>query len=112
MVSFIVPVYQAVKTLDACVAGILSQTNTDFELILVDDGSTDGSGQLCDSYTDRRVRVLHGMNAGAAAARNRGIAAASGEWRKRFIFSAAWGRRKPPPCCAFSLFRYKLLKFS
>ena len=80
MVSFIVPVYQAVKTLDACVAGILSQTNTDFELILVDDGSTDGSGQLCDSYTDRRVRVLHGMNAGAAAARNRGIAAASGEW--------------------------------
>ncbi|MBQ7584108.1 MAG: glycosyltransferase [Lachnospiraceae bacterium] len=80
MVSFIVPVYQAVKTLDACVAGILSQSNTDLELILVDDGSTDGSGELCDSYTDRRVRVLHGKNTGAAAARNKGIAAAAGEW--------------------------------
>ncbi len=80
MVSIIVPVYQAVKTLDACVRSILAQTNTDFELILVDDGSKDGSGELCDSYTDRRVRVLHGKNTGAAAARNKGLASANGEW--------------------------------
>lgn len=80
MVSFIVPVYQAVKTLNACVTSILAQSNTDFELILVDDGSRDGSGELCDSYTDRRVRVLHGRNEGAAAARNKGLVAANGEW--------------------------------
>ncbi len=80
MVSFIVPVYQAVRTLDQCVESILSQSNTDFELILVDDGSEDGSGLLCDSYTDRRIRVLHEKNGGAAAARNAGLKAANGEW--------------------------------
>lgn len=80
MVSFIVPVYQAVKTLDGCVQSILAQTNTDYELILVDDGSTDGSGELCDSYTDRRIKVIHGKNAGAAAARNTGLKAAKGDW--------------------------------
>ena len=80
MVSFIVPVYQAVRTLDQCVESILSQSNTDFELILVDDGSEDGSGVLCDSYTDRRIRVLHEKNGGAAAARNAGLKAANGEW--------------------------------
>lgn len=80
MVSFIVPVFQAVKTLDECVQSILSQTFSDLELILIDDGSSDGSGMLCDSYKDRRVRVLHRDNQGAAAARNAGIAVAEGDF--------------------------------
>lgn len=80
MVSVIVPVYQAYKTLDTCVQSILAQSFADFELILVDDGSTDGSAGLCDSYTDSRVHVLHVANGGAASARNKGISTASGEW--------------------------------
>ncbi|MBO5552147.1 MAG: glycosyltransferase, partial [Lachnospiraceae bacterium] len=82
MVSVIVPVYQAVKTLEACVESILGQREKELELILVDDGSTDGSGELCDRLAakDKRIHVLHEKNGGAAAARNKGIAAARGGW--------------------------------
>ncbi|MCR5774504.1 MAG: glycosyltransferase [Lachnospiraceae bacterium] len=80
MVSVIIPVYQAIKTLDRCVQSILAQTYRDYELLLIDDGSTDGSAGLCDSYSDERIRVIHGPNRGAAAARNSGISASSGEW--------------------------------
>lgn len=80
MISVIVPVYQAAKTLDDCVKSILAQDYEDIELILVDDGSSDGSGAMCDSYDDPRIRVLHRENKGAAAARNAGVAASSGTW--------------------------------
>lgn len=71
-ISVIVPVYNTEKYLRRCVDSILAQTFTDFELILVDDGSTDGSGAICDAYSakDKRVCVFHQDNQGQAAARN------------------------------------------
>lgn len=81
-VSVIVPVYNVEKFLKRCVDSILAQSFTNFELILVDDGSTDGSGEICDQYAeiDDRVSVKHHTNQGASAARNHGIDAARGEW--------------------------------
>ena len=74
-ISVIVPVYNAELYLHRCIDSILSQTFPDFELILVDDGSPDQSGQICDEYAaqDPRVLVIHQKNAGVAAARNAGI---------------------------------------
>lgn len=81
-ISIIVPVYQVAPYLGACIDSILAQTFGDFELILVDDGSTDRSGRICDEYAEKdgRIRVLHTKNAGAAAARNTGLAHAQAEY--------------------------------
>ena len=81
-ISVIVPVYNVEQLMQKCIASILGQTFTDFELILVDDGSTDNSGILCDRYgkEDMRVRVFHQKNRGASAARNTGIDAAQGRY--------------------------------
>ncbi len=81
-VSVIVPVYNTGQYLHACIQSILNQTLTDLELILIDDGSTDESGKICDSYEqqDHRVRVVHKKNAGVSAARNTGIEMAAGEY--------------------------------
>lgn len=80
--SVIVPVYQAEKYLNKCVDSILRQSFTDFELILVDDGSKDSCPEICDRYAeaDARVRVIHKENEKLVAARNTGIRAASGEY--------------------------------
>ena len=82
MISVIVPVYNTVKYLDKCIQSILSQTYTDFELLLIDDGSTDSSGAICDRYAvqDSRVRVFHKENGGVSSARNIGLDNARGEW--------------------------------
>lgn len=74
-ISVIVPVYKVEKYIHRCVDSILSQTFTDFELILVDDGSPDRCGAICDAYAarDERVRVIHQNNNGVSAARNAGI---------------------------------------
>ena len=81
-ISVIVPVYNAPKYIHRCVDSILAQTFTDFELILVDDGSPDNCGAICDEYAakDDRVRVIHQENQGQAAARNHAVAVARGEW--------------------------------
>lgn len=78
----VVPVFNVGSLLEACVQSVLSQTHQAVEVILVDDGSTDGSGQLCDQIarTDRRVIVIHQSNGGLSDARNCGIAAATGEF--------------------------------
>lgn len=81
-ISIIVPVYRAEKVLHYCIDSILNQKFTDFELILVDDGSPDSSGKICDEYAekDMRVRVIHKQNGGVSSARNIGIEAARGEY--------------------------------
>lgn len=81
LVSVIVPVYQVRDYLEKCIRSVLAQTYTNIELLLIDDGSTDGSGQCCDTYAafDRRVRVHHGPNQGLCAARNLGLDLAQGE---------------------------------
>lgn len=81
-ISVIVPVYNAELCIARCVDSLLAQTFTDFELLLIDDGSTDKSGELCDKYAkkDNRITVIHKSNSGAAAARNTGIKAAKGDY--------------------------------
>ena len=81
-VSVIVPVYNVRPFLPACVASVRGQTMKDLELILVDDGSTDGSGELCDALAkeDARIRVLHTENGGQGRARNLGLDVAQGEY--------------------------------
>lgn len=82
MVSIIVPVYNMQCSVSACIDSILSQTYKDFEVLLVDDGSSDASGRICDDYAekDSRVRVFHKANAGVSSARNVGLDNANGEW--------------------------------
>lgn len=81
-VSIIVPVYQVEKYLRQCIDSILAQTFTDFELILVDDGSKDQSGQICEEYArmDGRVQVIHKENGGLSDARNRGLDRVAGNY--------------------------------
>lgn len=81
-VSVIIPVYNAEKVIERTVNSVLSQSCSEFELILVDDGSKDNSGRLCDELKqkDSRIKVIHQDNMGAAEARNTGLKNVSGEW--------------------------------
>lgn len=90
-VSVIVPVYNAEKTLRRCVDSILNQEYTDLELLLMDDGSSDGSGAVCDEYRakDPRVRVVHKENTGVSDTRNQALALAEGTYLQ-FLDSDDW----------------------
>lgn len=90
-ISVIVPIYSVEKYLNRCVDSILNQTFTDFECILVDDGSPDNCGKICDEYAkkDKRVKVIHKPNGGLSDARNAGIDVAQGECLS-FIDSDDW----------------------
>jgi len=81
-IDVIVPVYQAEAFLSDCIESLLSQTFTDWGLILVDDGSRDRSGAICDEYAsrDNRIRVIHQPNGGVSAARNRGLSEVAAPW--------------------------------
>lgn len=81
-ISIIVPVYNVEDYLERCIDSILSQTFIDYELILIDDGSTDSSGKLCDQYAkkDKRIRVFHKVNEGVSKARNLGLDVAKGNY--------------------------------
>lgn len=82
IVSVVVPVYNVLNYLERCVQSVLNQTYKNLEIILVDDGSTDGSGELCDKLAgqDTRIRVVHQKNRGLSGARNIGIQNASGDY--------------------------------
>lgn len=90
-VSIIVPVYKAEKYLHKCVESLLSQTFADFEVLLIDDGSPDESGRICDEYAekDSRVKVFHKENGGVSSARNLGLDMAAGE-RVMFVDADDW----------------------
>lgn len=81
-VTVVVPIYNVEAYVRKCVDSILAQSFSDFELILVDDGSTDGCGDICDSYAkkDGRIRVIHQKNTGLGGARNTGMKASAGEY--------------------------------
>lgn len=82
LLSIIVPVYNGESTLGICIDSILSQAYCDWELILIDDGSTDATRSICDKYAqkDSRIRVAHKQNGGVSSARNYGLDMARGEW--------------------------------
>ena len=90
-VSIIVPVYNAVNTIGRCIESILNQQYTDFELLLVDDGSRDGSGIICDAYAkrDSRIRVIHKENSGVSDTRNLALEQACGTYLQ-FLDSDDW----------------------
>lgn len=82
LISVIVPIYRVERYLSKCVESILNQTYRHLEIILVDDGSPDGSGAICDEFAekDSRIRVIHKENGGLSDARNAGIQVAGGEY--------------------------------
>ena len=90
-ISIIIPVYNVQNYLAECIESVLRQTYKNLEIILVDDGSPDGSGSICDRYAaqDRRIHVIHKENAGASSARNAGIDCATGDYIS-FVDSDDW----------------------
>lgn len=82
LISIIIPVYNNKQYLGSCFNSISSQTYTNFEVIIIDDGSIDGSGEICDKYAemDSRFKVLHKQNGGVSSARNIGLQQSNGEW--------------------------------
>lgn len=82
LISIIVPVYNAEAYLTRCIDSLCGQTYRNLEIILVDDGSKDASGAICDRYAeqDKRIRVIHQLNSGVSAARNRALSVAHGKY--------------------------------
>lgn len=82
LISVIIPVYNIEKYIFKCLSSVASQKYTNLEIIVVDDGSTDNSGEICDMFAagDNRIKIIHQKNAGLSAARNAGIDASKGEY--------------------------------
>jgi Glycosyltransferases involved in cell wall biogenesis len=99
LISVIVPVYNTAYYLPKCIRSLLRQTHKELEILLVDDGSTDGSGAICDRYAlrDDRIRVIHKANGGVSSARNAGLDAASGQY-VAFVDSDDWLPEKALDC--------------
>jgi glycosyltransferase involved in cell wall biosynthesis len=103
MFTVIIPIYNAAKYLKKCVDSVLVQTYTDFELLLIDDGSNDGSAEICDSYANvKNVIIYHKSNSGVSATRNFGIDHAHGQWIT-FIDSDDYIEREYLSCCALTI---------
>ena len=99
LISIIVPVWNVESFLPKCLNSLLGQTYENLEILLVDDGSTDSSGLICDAFArkDRRIKVIHQENAGVSAARNRALEVATGEY---------FGFVDPDDWCALDMFEY------
>lgn len=80
MISVIIPAYNAARTIRRCIQSVLDQTYTEWEMIIVDDGSKDNTLDICQSYDDSRIRVLHKENGGVSSARNHGLKFAQGDY--------------------------------
>ena len=95
-ISIIVPVYNSEKYLGKCIDSVLSQSFCDFELLLIDDGSTDRSQQVCDGYAqkDNRVKVIRKRNGGVSSARNMGLSAVRGGICASLILMTRWSRMR------------------
>lgn len=91
LISIIIPVYNVEQYLNQCLESVMQQSYSNLEIILVNDGSTDGSGEICDYYRsfDPRIKVIHQKNAGLSEARNSGLRIANGEWIA-FVDSDDW----------------------
>lgn len=111
-VSIIVPVYKAEKYLHKCVNSIIKQTYRDWELLLIDDGSPDSSGTICDEFAnlDSRIRVYHKCNGGVSSARNVGISIASGEFLT-FLDSDDWLDLETLDKCSPYFQEYDVIRF-
>lgn len=108
--SIIIPVYNAENFISACIESIVYQEGVNFEIILVDDGSTDNSGRICDEYAakDYRIKVIHKGNGGVSSARNTGIENSSGEW---LLFVDADDVLMPNALNAFFSFKNEIVEF-
>ena len=112
-VSIIVPVYKAEKYLNRCIDSIIAQTFTDWELLLIDDGSPDRSGEICDEYAqkDTRIRVFHKNNGGVSSARNLGLDNVLGEY-VTFVDSDDWLLDNALTLCSSYFGQYEIIRFS
>lgn len=112
-VSVIVPVYKAEKYLHRCIDSILAQTFADWELLLIDDGSPDKSGEICDEYAQRdaRIRVFHKKNGGVSSARNLGLDNVRGEY-VTFVDADDWILEDTLKFCSSYFGQYEIIRFS
>lgn len=112
LVSIIVPVYNTKKYLNKCIDSLLSQTYTNIEILLVDDGSTDGSSLICDQYSkeDNRIRVWHKKNEGVSIARNYALDRAKGDWIT-FCDSDDWLHRDTIAICSTLFDSFDFIRF-
>ena len=112
MISVIIPLYNKEKQIVHTLQSVLNQTFQDFEIVIVDDGSTDGSVSEVEKFSDSRIRLIHQKNAGVAAARNRGIEEAKGdliafldaddEWKPEYLATQYHLSQKYPDCNVFA----------
>ena len=95
LVSIIIPIYNIMDCLEKCVDSCINQTYKNIEILMVDDGSTDGTSELCDKLKekDKRIRVFHKENGGSSSARNLGIEQARGEYLVIYLISGNLGNR-------------------
>ena len=91
-ISIVVPCYKVTDFLPQCVESLMNQTYKDIEILLVDDGSPDATGKLCDDYAkkDNRIKVVHKQNGGLVSARNAGYDVATGDWICMLMVMIGW----------------------
>lgn len=112
MISVVIPLYNKEKQIAHTLKSVLNQTFQDFEIVIVDDGSTDGSVAEVEKYSDSRIRLVHQQNAGVSAARNRGIEEAKGEliafldaddeWKSEYLATQYHLYQKYPDCSVYA----------